>query len=480
MEKWVVAAKKADFNLIGRQFHIDPVIARLIRNRDVIGEDKIREYLSGTVQELPSPWLMKDMEKAVDILEKKISQKAKVRIIGDYDIDGVTSTYILMKGLARIGADVDTYIPDRVADGYGIHAHLIERAETDRIDTIVTCDNGIAAAAEIQMAKDKGMTVIITDHHEVPYREEKGERQMVLPPADAILNPKQYDCPYPNKNLCGAVVAFKYIAALYERFGVPAEELEEAAITTVTDTSFLDTNRKKMKVAQLATQMNNMIKGKVTDDKGEPLIGANVTYKGTTYGTITDINGEFSLPKKEGNAILTAHYIGYNPVSIPADTSKTMLIAMHENKTTLNEVVVTGYGTQKKVAVTGAISAVSIKDLKKASGALQKSDTLKDAAISQKADSLQGAVIPEPVTGMKQYKKYLKKNLAYPADDACAEVKGKVTLTFFVNKEGRPFDIKVKESLCKSLDKEAIRLIQEGPDWTYGNQSAEITVKFHK
>ena len=218
----------------------------------------------------------------------------------------------------------------------------------------------------------------------------------------------------------------------------------------------------------------------MTDDKGEPLIGANVTYKGTTYGTITDINGEFSLPKKEGNAILTAHYIGYNPVSIPADTSKTMLIAMHENKTTLNEVVVTGYGTQKKVAVTGAISAVSIKDLKKASGALQKSDTLKDAAISQKADSLQGAVIPEPVTGMKQYKKYLKKNLAYPADDACAEVKGKVTLTFFVNKEGRPFDIKVKESLCKSLDKEAIRLIQEGPDWTYGNQSAEITVKFHK
>ena len=239
MEKWVIAAKRADFNQIGQQFHIDPVIARVIRNRDVIGEDKIREYLSGTVQELPSPWLMKDMEKAVDILERKISQKAKIRIIGDYDIDGVTSTYILMKGLARIGADVDTYIPDRVSDGYGIHAHLIERAETDRIDTIVTCDNGIAAAAEIQMAKDKKMTVIVTDHHEVPYREEKGERRMVLPPADAILNPKQYDCPYPNKNLCGAVVAFKYIAALYERSGVPAEELEDyyelAAIATVGD-----------------------------------------------------------------------------------------------------------------------------------------------------------------------------------------------------------------------------------------------------
>lgn len=239
MEKWVVAAKKADFNQIGQQFHIDPVIARLIRNRDVVGEEKIREYLLGTVEEIPSPWLMKDMEKAVDILERKIQQQAKIRIIGDYDIDGVTSTYILLKGLTRIGANVDTYIPDRVADGYGIHEHLIDRAGEDGIDTIVTCDNGIAATAEIQMAKDKGMTVIVTDHHEIPYREENGERQVILPPADAILNPKQYDCPYPNKNLCGAVVAFKYITALYERFGVPEKELEDyyelAAIATVGD-----------------------------------------------------------------------------------------------------------------------------------------------------------------------------------------------------------------------------------------------------
>ena len=239
MEKWVVAAKKADFNQIGQQFHIDPVIARLIRNRGVVGEEKIREYLLGTVEDIPSPWLMKDMEKAVDILERKIQQQAKIRIIGDYDIDGVTSTYILLKGLTRIGANVDTYIPDRVADGYGIHEHLIDRAGEDGIDTIVTCDNGIAAAAEIQMAKDKGMTVIVTDHHEIPYREENGERQVILPPADAILNPKQYDCPYPNKNLCGAVVAFKYITALYERFGVPEKELEDyyelAAIATVGD-----------------------------------------------------------------------------------------------------------------------------------------------------------------------------------------------------------------------------------------------------
>ena len=239
MEKWVVAAKKADFNLIGRQFHIDPVIARLIRNRDVVGEEKIKEYLLGTIDTLPSPWLMKDMKKAVDILEKKIQQEAKIRIIGDYDIDGVTSTYILLKGLTRIGANVDTYIPDRVADGYGIHEHLIDRAESDKIDTIVTCDNGIAACAEIQMAKEKGMTVIVTDHHEIPYREENGERRVILPPADAILNPKQYDCLYPNKNLCGAVVAFKYITALYERFDIQKKELEDyyelVAIATVGD-----------------------------------------------------------------------------------------------------------------------------------------------------------------------------------------------------------------------------------------------------
>ena len=239
MEKWVVAAKKADFNLIGRQFHIDPVIARLIRNRDVVGEEKIKEYLLGTIDTIPSPWLMKDMKKAVDILEKKIQQQAKIRIIGDYDIDGVTSTYILLKGLTRIGANVDTYIPDRVADGYGIHEHLIDRAESDKIGTIVTCDNGIAACAEIQMAKEKGMTVIVTDHHEIPYREENGERRVILPPADAILNPKQCDCLYPNKNLCGAVVAFKYITALYERFDIQKKELEDyyelVAIATVGD-----------------------------------------------------------------------------------------------------------------------------------------------------------------------------------------------------------------------------------------------------
>ena len=239
MEKWVVAAKRADFNSIGQEFEIDPVIARLIRNRDVTGQDNIRMYLKGSIKDIPSPWLMKDMKKAVKIIKEKVSEKAKIRIIGDYDIDGVMSTYVLLRGLIRIGADVDTYIPDRVADGYGIHEHLINRAEEDKVDTILTCDNGIAAVSEIQLAKEKGMTVIVTDHHEIPYKETENGREIILPPADAILNPKQQDCPYPGKILCGAVVAFKLISALYEEFCVPGEELEDfyelAAIATVGD-----------------------------------------------------------------------------------------------------------------------------------------------------------------------------------------------------------------------------------------------------
>ena len=239
MEKWVVAAKRADFNSIGQEFEIDPVIARLIRNRDVTGQDNIRMYLKGSIKDIPSPWLMKDMKKAVKIIKEKVSEKAKIRIIGDYDIDGVMSTYVLLRGLIRIGADVDTYIPDRVADGYGIHEHLINRAEEDKVDTILTCDNGIAAVSEIQLAKEKGMTVIVTDHHEIPYKETENGREIILTPPDAILNPKQQDCPYPSKNLCGAVVAFKLISALYEEFCVPGEELEDfyelAAIATVGD-----------------------------------------------------------------------------------------------------------------------------------------------------------------------------------------------------------------------------------------------------
>ena len=239
MERWVVTAKKADFYGIGKEFQIDPVIARIIRNRDVTGEKNIHEYLYGGLSDIPSPWLLKDIKKAVEILKEKIESQAKIRIIGDYDIDSVTSTFILLKGLRRLGANVDTYIPDRVADGYGIHAHLIERALSDGIDTIVTCDNGISASSEIAFARENGIKVVVTDHHEIPYKETEDGREYLLPPADAIINPKQTDCTYPNKNLCGAVVAMKLVAALYETFKIPEKEMEEylelAAIATVGD-----------------------------------------------------------------------------------------------------------------------------------------------------------------------------------------------------------------------------------------------------
>lgn len=239
MEKWMVYNKKADFQKIGSEFGIDPVIARLIRNRDIQDMKEIRSYLYGTLAEIPSPWKMKDMERAVQILQKKIMQKKKIRIIGDYDIDGVTATCILLKGLKRLNANVDTYIPDRVKDGYGMHEQLIDKALEDRIDTILTCDNGIAAAAEIEYAKKEGLTVIVTDHHDIPFRDTKDGRIWIIPKADAVVNPKQNDCLYPNKNICGAVVAWKLIWALYERLGIDSDEiwdfLELAAIATVGD-----------------------------------------------------------------------------------------------------------------------------------------------------------------------------------------------------------------------------------------------------
>ena len=239
MEKWVLAAKRADFQEIGRKYGIDPVIARIIRNRDITEDAEINQYLNGTLDDIPSWKSLKDIDKAVEIISQKIDLGTRMRIIGDYDIDGVTATYILLKGFKRLGANVDTYIPDRIADGYGIHNHLIEKAKEDGVDTIVTCDNGISAADQIAFAKEMGMTVVVTDHHEVPFEDTEEGRKYKLPLADAIINPKQPDCIYPNKNICGAVVAMKLVFALYEKYGIPESEkedyLEPAAIATVGD-----------------------------------------------------------------------------------------------------------------------------------------------------------------------------------------------------------------------------------------------------
>lgn len=239
MEKWVVAAKRADFAGIARSFGIDPVTARLIRNRDIVGEEAIRQYLYGSRKDLRDPMTMKDAGRAAEILRKKIQEGKKIRIIGDYDIDGVMSTYILYQSLLGLGARVDVTIPHRIRDGYGINEHLIRMAGEDQVDTIVTCDNGIAAADQIRMAKELGMTVIVTDHHEVPFTEENGVRREILPPADAVVNPKQADCGYGFSGICGAVVAMKVMEALY-RLLKPEVDLVDrmlpyAAMATVGD-----------------------------------------------------------------------------------------------------------------------------------------------------------------------------------------------------------------------------------------------------
>ncbi len=239
MEKWLVAAKRADFNEIGRKFSIDPVIARIIRNRDVVGEEAVRTYLTGSLSELCDPHLLKDVDLAVEILQEKIGQKRRIRVIGDYDIDGIQSSYILWRGLTSCGARVDVAIPDRIADGYGLNERLVRQAAADGIDTIITCDNGIAAYDEIAMGKGQGMTILVTDHHEVPYEEGPDGRIYRIPPADAVVNPRQEGCGYPWKGLCGAAVAFKLVQVLYEAFGKGPEEIWDylpyAAIATVGD-----------------------------------------------------------------------------------------------------------------------------------------------------------------------------------------------------------------------------------------------------
>ena len=248
-EKWMLYAKKADFQEIGHKFHVSPVLARLIRNRDVVGDEAIERYLNGTVDQMHNPELLPDLALAAEILEQKISSEAAIRIVGDYDIDGVCSTCILYRGLKRLGGKVDYEIPDRVKDGYGINESIIRAASEDGIDTILTCDNGIAAISQIALAKELGMTVVVTDHHDIQtVAAEDGTEQDLLPPADALVNPKRRDSVYPYPQICGAMVAYKLIQVMYERAGIPRTEwldmMELAAVATVGDVMKLqDENR---------------------------------------------------------------------------------------------------------------------------------------------------------------------------------------------------------------------------------------------
>lgn len=239
MERWVLLRKGADFEAISKKFHISPRLASLIRNRDVIGDEAINQYLNGTIAELYDGMQMKGMPQAVEILTEKIRDREKIRVIGDYDCDGINATYILLEGLEKLGAKVDSDIPDRIKDGYGLNQHLIDRAHADGIDTIITCDNGIAAAKEIEYGKALGMSIIVTDHHEVPYKENEAGRRYILPPADAVVDPRQEGCEYPFKGLCGAAVAYKLVEALCEANGQDVADLdyllENVAIATVAD-----------------------------------------------------------------------------------------------------------------------------------------------------------------------------------------------------------------------------------------------------
>ena len=259
MEKWVIAAKRADFADIARRFRIDPVIARLIRNRDIIGDAEIEEYLNGSLLNLHSPHLMKDLDRAVAILLEKIDAQKKIRIIGDYDIDGVMATYILMRGLTRCQANVDYDLPDRIKDGYGLNQNLIDLAGDEGVDTILTCDNGISALDQIGYARSLGMTVIVTDHHELRTEEGISGMQALLPEADAVVNPHQPGCAYPYKEICGAVVAYKLITALYEAMNIPKEEsdalIEFAGFATVGDVMNL-TGENRILVKEGLLQLN--------------------------------------------------------------------------------------------------------------------------------------------------------------------------------------------------------------------------------
>ena len=246
-QNWLIRMKRADFNALGEQFSIDPVVARVMVNRD-IPQEQFGSFLHPDLNNLYDPFLMEDMNQAVRIIIHDIEEGHRIRIVSDYDVDGVMSNYILYAGFKRIGAEADYVIPHRVKDGYGINEDIIAKAAEDGIHTIVTCDNGIAANAALSKAKELGMTVVVTDHHQVPFMMDGEEKKYILPPADAILNPKKETCTYPFDDLCGAGVAYKLIQALFQKREVPEEEMQQflefVAVATICDiVSLTDENR---------------------------------------------------------------------------------------------------------------------------------------------------------------------------------------------------------------------------------------------
>lgn len=254
MKKWVVAAKRADFNEIAQKFNISPMLARIIRNRDVLGDEAIEMYLNGDISDMHDAHLLKDIDKAAGIINDAIDTKKKVFIIGDYDIDGICSSYILLKSITELGGVAKVRLPDRMMDGYGMNIDMVDEALEWNADIILTCDNGIAASAEVDYAIKKGLKVIVTDHHEVPYEEIEGVKRYIIPPADAVVDPKQEDCNYPFKEICGGMVAYKLIECILKARGADDKLLKElimfAGFATVGDVMGLrDENRVALKAA---------------------------------------------------------------------------------------------------------------------------------------------------------------------------------------------------------------------------------------
>ncbi len=304
MEKWFVMRKGAPFQEIAEKFNIHPILARLIRNRDVVGNENIERYLHGTIADLYDGMLMKDMDKAIDILLEKIREEKKIRIIGDYDIDGINATYILLEGLRYLGADVDIDIPDRMKDGYGLNKHLIDRAFDEEVDTIITCDNGIAAFEEIAYGKRLGMTIIVTDHHEVAYEENDEGKRFILPLTDAVIDPKQETCMYPFKGLCGAAVAYKLVEALFGAAGEDIDDvdylMENVAIATVGDVmDLVDENRIFVKQGlEMLKQTKNLGLKALIECTGVDVTHLSAYHIGFVIGPCLNASGRLDTAKR--------------------------------------------------------------------------------------------------------------------------------------------------------------------------------------
>ncbi len=304
MEKWFVTMKKADFNEIAAKYHISPILARLIRNRDVAEDAQIDRYLNGTAEDLYDGMGMKDMDRAVEILKEKIREHVPIRVIGDYDIDGVNASYILQKGLSGLGAVVDTDIPDRIRDGFGLNKMLVDKALEDGIDTIITCDNGIAASDEIAYGKDQGLTIIVTDHHEIPYLETGEGRNYQMPPADAVVDPHRPDCEYPFKGLCGAAVAYKLVEALYRAMEKDLSGIrhlmEHVAIATVGDVMDLQGENRifvKIGLNMLKSTRNAGLKALI-ECTGVPADRISAYHIGFVLGPCINASGRLDTAKR--------------------------------------------------------------------------------------------------------------------------------------------------------------------------------------